>query len=130
VDIVQSHSLPAPAEVVYNTMTDPYRTARWMPPGVNAWWAGRHEFCVRVGPEVRAYAVSTEPERLGLTWSGEGGGSDLRGSVRVVDLPAGGSTLEIHLWSPSADWSDAWLGMLDDALRRLDSEVDDNFTAG
>jgi uncharacterized protein YndB with AHSA1/START domain len=129
-EITRSYALDAPAEVVFSTLTDPARTARWMPPDVVVSWPARDRLEIRTGTGVWACEVTQDPERLGIGWL-EVDGSGPRGRARVVEQPAGGSTVEVDL-SFGADRPPAepLLGRLDDVLDRLKREVAENFTPG
>lgn len=116
-------SYGAPAEVVFNTLTDSDRAGRWLPAGtsvtrydadlVELTWAGGSA----------RYRIETDADELSLAWTAEQGGR--RGRADVSEVPAGGSLLVVETDGPA----DAQ-GYLNAALDRLASEVGENFTAG
>jgi len=129
-EITRSYALDAPAEVVFGTLTDPDRTARWLPSRAVASWPAPDRVEIRFGTNVWAYEVTRDTDRLAVGWRGVDG-SGPSGTARVVDRPAGGSTVEVDLRSGSDDRpAELVLRVLDDVLYRFKREVADNFTPG
>lgn len=130
VHLSESYDFDAPAEVVYGVLTDPDRTSRWLPRGMNTTAAGAGEIQVEVGEQLHTYAVSTAPDRLELSWrAAEGDGP--HGSARVSDAPAGGSVVHADLVVPAGLADEKQVrDLLTETARHLGRDVGDNFNAG
>jgi uncharacterized protein YndB with AHSA1/START domain len=120
----------APAEVVFDVLTDPDRTTRWLPRGMRADSTGVDHVRVRAGSRVHEYDVSSAPDRLRVQWrSRESTG--LRGAAWVQDAPAGGCVVhaEVNLPGGSAS-SERAEELLAESMGHLRRDVSDNFNAG
>lgn len=129
-----SYGFSAPAEVVFNTLTDLKRATRWLPPGATL--RRRDDGTVAVGwtrsgqRRQAEYRLTMTPADLSVRWCPADGGAGWTGRAAVRDAPAGGSVLDVELGLPGPD--PAWTPVADrvvaDALRRLDDEVAENLT--
>ena len=125
-----SYEFTAPAEVVYGVLTDPDRTSRWLPEGMNAESAGAEKVRVRAGAQVHEYEVQLDPDRLQLRWRALDD-SGLQGTARVEDAPAGGSVVHAEVAVPGAEGDGQRVrDVLAEAMRHLQRDVNDNFNAG
>jgi len=129
-EITAEFPFPAPAEVVFNTLTDKRRITRWLPTGVSAQMPDRDQLEVHSGTHSRTFRVSVVPSELRVEWSlAEGGPTS--GSARVRETGAGGSTVEVELRvDPAAASEQRVRTLLGEAAQLLQRDVDDNFTAG
>ena len=120
----------APSEVVFNNLTDPDRAHRWLPFGVNL---------ERCGPDrVRLVALHGSAE-----CEVDAAAEDMRltlrslqlprvqGTAYVEDDPAGGSQVHVLVSADGVDLdAQSVRDLLDEAMRHLCSDVDDNFNTG
>jgi uncharacterized protein YndB with AHSA1/START domain len=124
----ETYGFSAPAEVVFNTLTDRQRVTRWLPRGLAAEPAG-DGVRVRTSAGEREYRFATSAEELRLAWRpAEGAGWS--GDATVSDAPGGGSRVDVRLESPGPADDDRVRQLLAEALQHLDRDVTDNFTAG
>ncbi len=134
-DISDSYSFSAPAEVVFSVMTDPHRAARWMPPDVTIESVGVDHLHIRTGQGVQRYQIAMAPTDLHLRWQALDA-PPLHGTVSVVDAPAGSSRLYVVVTVPeggsdrAATDEELIRAFLVKAVRGLGSEVNDNFNPG
>jgi hypothetical protein len=120
----------APSEVVFNNLTDPDRTHRWLPFGV---------YMERCGPDrVRLVAphgsaeceVDAAAEDMRLTLRSLEP-PNVRGTAVVEDVPAGGSRVHVVVSADGVDLDpESVRDVLDESMRHLCSDVDDNFNTG
>jgi uncharacterized protein YndB with AHSA1/START domain len=132
----------APAEVVFNVVTDPDRMPRWLPEQLRVADTGQR--CLRVawtdppgrdGPPADApeYRLVVLPDRLRVEWrpSGPDGWS---GYLQVHEAAAGGATAEVCVeptgQAGESRASDRVPGILSTSMTNLGTEVADNLTAG
>ncbi len=128
--VSDSYEFTAPAEVVFGVLTDPDRTSRWLPRGVNAESAETGRVRLRVGAEVREYGAEIVADRLQLRWRALDT-EDLNGSVRVDDAPAGGSVVHAEVSVPDGVADDGRVReLLAETMAHLQRDVSDNFNAG
>jgi uncharacterized protein YndB with AHSA1/START domain len=130
VEIIDTFGFNAPAEVVYNTLIDPDRTDRWLPAGTRV--AERADGRVRLasGTSMLDFEVRTTAADMLLTFECVAP-VRLRGTARVTETPAGGSQIEIVVTTDrSGPDPEAVRRVVTDTARRLERDVDDNFTAG
>jgi uncharacterized protein YndB with AHSA1/START domain len=129
-EITASFDFNAPPEVVYNSVTDPNRAARWLPAGVRMSRPGPHRAHVDAAGQSTEYELVDTPADLRLSWRSVRP-PHLSGEVRVGDAPAGGSRLDVTVTTaddgPSPAAVRRILGKISDRLHR---DVSDNFTAG
>jgi uncharacterized protein YndB with AHSA1/START domain len=131
-----SYTFSAPAEAVFNTMTDPHLAIRWFPPGMTLRRRADGTVAVgwtRDGPRRQAeYRITVSPAELCVRWSPADGRPGWHGQALLHDLPAGGSVLDLELRPPGPDPARASVAdrVVADALRRLDGAVAENFTPG
>jgi uncharacterized protein YndB with AHSA1/START domain len=120
----------APAEVVFDVLTDPDRTTRWLPRGMSADSTGVDHVRVRAGSRVHEYDVSSAPDRLRVEWrSRESTG--LRGAAWVQDAPAGGCVVHAEVTLPGGSASNERAEeLLAESMGHLRRDVSDNFNAG
>ncbi len=129
-EISGRYGFHAPSEVVFNNLTDPDRAHRWLPSGV---------YVERRGPDrVRLVAplgsaeceVEAAPEDMRLTLRSLQR-PHVRGTAQVEDVPAGGSRVHIVVSADGVDLDPEDLrDVLDETMRHLGSDVDDNFNTG
>ncbi|GIH95680.1 SRPBCC family protein [Planobispora siamensis] len=129
-----TRALGALAEVAFGTASDLTRLDRWLPEGISAvpadgdavtvrWRAGDRE------GETRC-TVSVVPERLRLEWRAEGP-AGASGWLEVGENGAGSSRVEVCLRTAGGGPGEETVDeLLEQALRNLDREVGENFTAG
>ena len=128
--ISHRYAFGAPAEVVFNTLTDPHRAHRWLPPGTVAERRGPDRIRVRPGDLAHEYEASTISDEMRVSWY-RVDVADARGDAHVRDEPAGGCSVRVQVFSAGpASEALRIRHTLDDAMRRLAGEVSDNFTAG
>ncbi len=121
-----TYSLSAPPEVVFNSLTDPDRTARWLPAGVSLEMRDAERMVVQVGGHRLELQIHTDMQRMRMTGQ-LAGRSEVRGGVQVTQAPAGGCNLAVE-WD-GLDHSRAHR-LVDDAVEQLRRDVSDNFNAG
>jgi hypothetical protein len=130
VDVIDTFGFNAPAEVVYNNLIDPDRTDRWLPGGMTV--AGRSDGSVRLasGTDTVDVEVSTTGADMRVTFQVVRP-LRLHGSAQVKQAPAGGSQIYVAITTdqPGPD-RETVRRLLDEAMRLLERDVDDNFTAG
>ncbi|MEV0129361.1 SRPBCC family protein [Dactylosporangium sp. NPDC050688] len=126
--VTGSYGFTAPPEVVFGTLTDPDRVARWLPSGVTADRAGPDRYRIRAGGTVVVCEVATVPDDLRLEWR-LADRPGVHGTFRAEDGPAGGAQVHISVDTPDAG-PDRVLALVGDAMRRLQLDVSDNFNAG
>ena len=95
-----TRTMPADADIVFNTASDDTRALAWLP------------------PSLRTCEIVVHMEERALEWRRD---DEQRAYLRVE--PGGAGTSEVELQVP--DDTDG-----DGALRALEAEVADNFTAG
>jgi uncharacterized protein YndB with AHSA1/START domain len=128
--ISRSYDFTAPAEVVFGVLTDPDRTSRWLPRGMNTESAGAERVRVRVGSRVHEYGVQVAPEELRVRWHSLDD-SGVGGAARVEDGPAGGSVVHAEVAVPGrAPGDEQVLNLLAETMLHLQRDVSDNFNAG
>jgi uncharacterized protein YndB with AHSA1/START domain len=125
-----SYPFTAPAEVVFGVLTDPDRTSRWLPRGMNTEPSDAGRVRVRAGSQVHEYGVQVVPDRLQVRWNSLDV-SGLAGSARVEDAPAGGSVVHAEVAVPGrAPGDEQVLNLLQETMQHLQRDVSDNFNAG
>jgi uncharacterized protein YndB with AHSA1/START domain len=125
-----TYQFTAPAEVVFGVLTDPHRTSRWLPRGMNAESAETDRARVRSGSDVHDFEVQISTEPMRMRWHAVDG-SGLDGSVLVEDAPAGGSTVRAEIAVPGRDQEESRARrLLDESMEHLQRDVSDNFNAG
>jgi len=130
VSVTGSYHFTAPAEGVFGGLTDPDRTSRWLPRGMNTEPAGADLVRVRLGSRVHEYGVQIVAEQLQLRWRSQDG-EGLSGSARVQDEPAGGSVVHAEVVLPGAAADDERARrLLAETMEHLQRDVGDNFNAG
>jgi uncharacterized protein YndB with AHSA1/START domain len=125
-----SYPFTAPAEVVFGVLTDPDRTSRWLPRGMNAESAGSGRVRVRAAGRVHEYGVRTDADELRVQWHALDE-SGLRATARVEDASAGGSVVHAEVAVPGRAPDDEQVqSLLAETMRHLQRDVSDNFNAG
>jgi uncharacterized protein YndB with AHSA1/START domain len=128
--VTGSYHFTAPAEVVFGVLTDPDRTSRWLPRGMNTEPAGADLVRVRLGSRVHEYGVQIVAEQLQVRWRSQDG-EGLSGTARVQDEPAGGSVVHAEVVLPGAAADDERARrLLAETMEHLQRDVSDNFNAG
>ena len=128
--VTGSYRFTAPAEVVFGVLTDPDRTSRWLPRGMNTEPAGADLVRVRLGSRVHEYGVQIVAEQLQVRWRSQDG-EGLSGTARVQDEPAGGSVVHAEVVLPGAAADDEQARrLLAETMDHLQRDVSDNFNAG
>lgn len=122
----KTYDFPAPPEVVFNSLTDPDRVARWLPPGVSLEIRDADRMVIRAGG--RRYELKTAADmsamRLGVHMTDN---PDVRGDLAATQAPAGGSQLRVQI-----DGLDPRLigARVDEAVAQLHRQVTENFSDG
>jgi uncharacterized protein YndB with AHSA1/START domain len=125
-----AYHFTAPAEVVFGVLTDPDRTSRWLPRGMNTESADPGRVRVRTDSQVHEYGVRTAPDQLRVQWHALDD-SGVEATARVEDAPAGGSVVHTEVAVPGRAPDDAQvLSLLAETMRHLQRDVSDNFNAG
>jgi uncharacterized protein YndB with AHSA1/START domain len=125
-----SFDFGAPAEVVFGVLTDPDRTSRWLPRGMNTESANRQEVRVRVGERVHAYGVEVVTDRREVRWRSLDDAGP-HGAAQVEDAPAGGSVVHADVEVPERIADDGQVReLLEETMAHLHRDVEDNFNAG
>lgn len=128
--VSDSYEFTAPAEVVFDVLTDPDRTHRWLPHGVAAESAETGRVRLRAGGQTREYGAEITAEKLQLSWHALDT-DDLNGTVRVDDAPAGGSIVHAEVSVPDGVADDGRVReLLAETMAHLQRDVSDNFNAG
>ncbi len=91
-DFSQTYSLSAPPEVVFNSLTDPDRAARWLPAGATVETRDGERVVVRAGERRLELQVSIDMQRMRMTGH-LASRSEVHGEVQVTQAPAGGCSL-------------------------------------
>jgi uncharacterized protein YndB with AHSA1/START domain len=125
-----SYDFTAPAEVVFDVLTDPDRTSRWLPRGMNTESATADQVRIRVGTQLHTYGVQVLTDHRELQWhSREVAG--LHGTARVDDAPVGGSVVHAEVVVPARLADDHRVrDLLAETMLHLGRDVSDNFNAG
>jgi uncharacterized protein YndB with AHSA1/START domain len=125
-----SYAFDAPAEVVFGVLTDPDRTSRWLPRGMNTEPSDAGRVRVRAGARVHEYGVQVATDRLQVRWHSLDD-SGVGGTARVEDSPAGGSVVHAEVAVPGrAPGDDQVRELLSETMEHLQRDVSDNFNAG
>jgi hypothetical protein len=130
VEIIDRFGFNAPAEVVYNNLTDPERAHRWLPPGLRiAEWTDER---VRLAADRRAVDVDVDVRMIAagmrLTFRCLAP-VQVRGSARVKDTPLGGSQVDVVVNTDRSGPDPATVRcLIDQAMRLLERDVSDDFT--
>jgi uncharacterized protein YndB with AHSA1/START domain len=130
VDIIDTFGFNAPAEVVYNTLTDPDRTERWLPAGVRVLERtddGRIRLAA--GSTTVDVEVDTIADDMRLTFRCTAP-VQVRGTARVEDTAGAGSRIEVAVTTDSGPDPATVRDVLAQTMRHLARDVSDNFTAG
>jgi uncharacterized protein YndB with AHSA1/START domain len=130
VDIIDTFDFNAPAEVVYNNLIDPDRTDRWLPAGVRV--AERTDGTVRLASGTSAFDVEVETRAADMRLAFHcRTPMPVHGTARVKETPAGGSQIDVVVTTDRSGPDPATVRhFVDETMRRLERDVDDNFTAG
>jgi uncharacterized protein YndB with AHSA1/START domain len=126
VDVTESFEFNAQAEIVYSSLTDLDRAARWLPPGARISAEGGQRVQIRTGDRRIELDVATVPEELRLTVRCAEP-VELDGTARVSDTPAGGSRVDVTVTTLDPA---TVRRALDAAMRHLRRDVDEHFTPG
>ena len=125
-----SYTFTAPPEVVFGVLTDPDRTSRWLPRGMNTESAGDGRVRVRVGAQVHEYGVQVVPDEFRVRFASLDD-AGLTGAARVEDGPAGGSVVHAEVAVPGREAGDEQVqSLLSETMDHLQRDVSDNFNAG
>lgn len=129
-EIIGRYGFHAPSEVVFNNLTDPDRAHRWLPFGVDVERCGPDRVRLitpLVSPECEVDAVA-EDMRLTLRSLQP---PLVQGTAYVEDDPAGGSQIHVVVTADGVDLDPQKVrDALDETMRHLCSDVDDNFNTG
>jgi carbon monoxide dehydrogenase subunit G len=130
VDTNETFGFNAPAEVVFNSLVDPDRTDRWLPAGVSVVDRSDGKVRLSAGTGTVDVEVSTSGADMRLTFQVVGP-PRLRGSAQVTQAPAGGSQVDVAITADdSGPDRETVRRLVDETMRRLERDVEDNFTAG
>jgi len=130
VTINGSYDFAAPAEVIFNVLTDPDRVSRWLPAGAQADEVSGGTVRIRAGARVEEYRVAVTGDQLRVDWRAAGV-PGLAGTARVQDAPGGGSRVDLEVQVPEPG-PDERRGreLMAETMRHLSRDVSDNFNAG
>jgi Polyketide cyclase / dehydrase and lipid transport len=130
VDVTGTFDFTAPAEVVYNTLTDHDRAERWLPSGVRTQRLAPRLVRVDTAAGSTEYEISTAPENLRLDWRGLNP-PYVHGTASVENRPAGGSRVRVIVAAPDGgpDPEVLW-DLLKQAMEHLRRDVSDNLNPG
>ncbi len=119
--------MAADPDIVLNTAADPSRVGACLPAAAHLSEVEPGEVEVTWAPAGRAhrYAVTVRPDEHTLEWRPVDGGG-WPGGLRVTATGAGASEAELYVAAGDRD-ADAVRRALDQALRGLATEVDQNF---
>jgi uncharacterized protein YndB with AHSA1/START domain len=130
VEVTDTFDFNAPAESVYNNLTDPDRAARWLPAGGQIAAEGGRNVQVRAGGRRIDLDVTTVPDDLRMTVRCADP-VELEGTARVTETPAGGSRVDVVVTALDDGLDPATVrDALHRAMRHLRRDVDDSFTPG
>jgi hypothetical protein len=130
-EVTDVRGVGAPAEVVYNTLTDLHRAGRWLPRGVSAEPVSADRLRVQVGGFVQVAQLDRHPAELAVNWWLLDHPA-WSGVARVREAPAGASTVEVRLLAPDIHGvhAERARSAVAEALSQFERDVADNFTAG
>lgn len=129
-EISGRYGFHAPSEVVFNNLTDPDRVHRWLPLGVNLERCGPDRVRLTAPLGTAECEVDTVVEDMRLTLRSLEP-PHVRGTARVEDDPAGGSRVHVVVTGEGVDLDPRTVrDALDETMRHLCSDVDDNFNTG
>lgn len=129
-EIRNTFGLTAPAEVVFDVMTNPDRSMRWLPFDATAEQVGAGEWRLVAGDGSEQYHVSTSTSDLTVEWRAVDA-PETSGSARVRDGASGGSEVDIVVRVPELRVDPARMtAVTAELVRRLQLDVSDNFNAG
>jgi hypothetical protein len=130
-EVTDVRGVGAPAEVVYNTLTDLHRVVRWLPRGVSAEPVSTDRLRVQVGGSVQVAQLDRHPAELEVNWWLLDHPA-WSGVARVRETPAGASTVEVRLLAPDIHGvhAERTRSAVAEALSQFKRDVADNFTAG
>ena len=119
-----SRSYAAPAEVVYDTITDPHQLSQWLPSDLRLSVLNNDLIQVTRGQtDVTGYRLSVDRAQRSVSWQPIGS-VGWQGTLRVRPTPAGGSTAELSLRAADAERAKEDLAAaMDETLRRLEQLI-------
>ena len=131
--LVDTFGFNAPAEILFDTITDPQRVPSWLPTGTRLTRIDGECVTLTIGGTTSEYTseyrYGVDAKRMRVVW--QRAGSDLCGVAAVQDGPIGGSRLRISaITADSPDAPRRFHELVDSLVRRLERAVDDVFTAG
>jgi hypothetical protein len=129
-ELIDTFSFNAPAEIVYNGLTDPDRAHRWLPAGMQiAERDGRH-VGLRAGDRRIDLEVSMAPDDMLLTVRCTEP-VRLEGTAQVKETSVGGSQVDLVVTTDRTGPDPATVRrVVDQTMRHLQRDIDDNFTPG
>jgi hypothetical protein len=121
--VTAQRGISAPPEVVFDTATDPARSAAWLPDPLRT-VPGAAEFAATGGLD------DPDPVAMRAEWHAEGDGSagEWTAVLHVRRLPAGGAAVRLDL--DGAGSRPARARMAQESLAALARAVADNLSAG
>jgi hypothetical protein len=129
-EISGRYGFHAPSEVVFNNLTDPDRVHRWLPFGVNMERCGPDRVRVVAPLGSAECEIDAVAEDMRLTLRSIEA-PRVQGTAHVVDDPAGGSRVHVVVNAEGVDLDpEVVRDVLDETMRHLCSDVDDNFNTG
>ncbi|MEV6643534.1 hypothetical protein [Amycolatopsis sp. NPDC051371] len=121
--------MAADADIVLNTAADLTRVRTWLPAPVQVIGTGTATVDVQWRPDdVHRYEIDLKASEHRMEWHPVGRGG-WAGHLRVTDHGAGSSEAELLVEVTEDVDADQVREVLDQALRALATEVDQNFTA-
>ncbi|MGH3716480.1 MAG: SRPBCC family protein [Micromonosporaceae bacterium] len=114
-----SRSYPAPAELVYQTATDPHQLSRWLPPDVRLSVLTKDQVQVtRHDTDITGHKISVDRDHLRVSWRPIGS-VGYQGSLQVRPAERG-STAELSLRAADAEHAGEDItATMDETLDRL-----------
>lgn len=129
-EISGRYGFHAPSEVVFNNLTDTDRAHRWLPFAVSLQRCGADRVRVVAPLGVGECQVDTVAADKRLTLRSLES-PHVRGTAYVEDDPAGGSQVFVMVSADGVDLDpESVRALLDETMRQLCSDVDDNFNTG
>jgi carbon monoxide dehydrogenase subunit G len=127
-DITESFDFSAPPEVVFNNLTDPDRTDRWLPLGVRVRRLTGDRVLVEADGWSKELEVTSEPAELRLSGRATDR-PDITADAVVEAGAAGGSVVRLRITAGEPNTA-LTRDFIREAMGRLQRDVADNFNAG
>jgi hypothetical protein len=130
VEVNETFTFNAPAELVYNDLTDPDRADRWLPAGMRITRANGGRVGLLIGDRRIDLDVSTAPEDMRLTVRSLDP-LPFEGTAQVQEGGAGGSQVHVVVSAGRSGPDPATIrDLVDRAMGQLRRELDDDLAPG